>query len=496
LIEILKKNGISPTAKETGKEKEEILISNTWQETDILDVLDDMSSTAGIPIKYDSTVSGTVTCKLDKVPLDKALELVLVGYPYVVKKTKDYYLVCTPSKDNPNIYAEVVQTRRVRLSNITAKKAVDQLAPVFREYVQPDTTANSRTLTVTAHPAMLERIISDIKDFDSTLRSVMLDARIVVLERGDLLQMGVEWGWPRVEAGLFSNNLGGKDSVDYGGTIASGIRMGYSPDATFTNALELTLNLLQENEEAKILSSPQVMAIEGEPAQIQVLKEEWFMMASNTSSSSLYNYAQLQNITSGTTLNIIPWIGDDNDITLDLAVEVSDSIPNARGSGLPVVTRRNAKDKVKVKDGGTAIVAGLTENRSTSSNRSVPGLSKLPLIGKLFNNTDNDSSSREVAVFVTAHLIPHDSMGVIYDGPEAKSSIQSQVTGKNQSSNMTQNVKATGNRNVNQDSINQALNNNRTQTQTPQTRNTQVPQEASGAAFEASLLDSLSRQNR
>jgi type II secretory pathway component GspD/PulD (secretin) len=88
-----------------------------------------------------------------------------------------------------------------------------------------------------------------------------------------------------------------------------------------------------------------------------------------------------------------------------MAVEVSDSIPKARGSDLPLVTRRTARNAVTVKDGGTVAVGGLTENRSKSSHKRVPLLSNIPLLGELFKNRNNDKASREVAVFVTAHLV-------------------------------------------------------------------------------------------
>ena len=89
-----------------------------------------------------------------------------------------------------------------------------------------------------------------------------------------------------------------------------------------------------------------------------------------------------------------------------MAVEVSDSIPKARGSDLPLVTRRLVKNSVTVKDGGIVAVGGLPENRSTMTEKRIPGLSSIPLIGALFRSKNNDRSSREIAVFVTAHLVP------------------------------------------------------------------------------------------
>jgi type II secretory pathway component GspD/PulD (secretin) len=74
---------------------------------------------------------------------------------------------------------------------------------------------------------------------------------------------------------------------------------------------------------------------------------------------------------------------------------------------LPVVTRRITNNTVTVKDGGTVAIAGLTENRKQTAESKVPGLSALPIVGKaLFTNNDDNKSSREIAVFVTARLVP------------------------------------------------------------------------------------------
>jgi hypothetical protein len=106
-------------------------------------------------------------------------------------------------------------------------------------------------------------------------------------------------------------------------------------------------------------------------------------MTAPQTGDNVHPRAEIQKVESGTVLKMTPHIADNNDITLQMAVEVSDSIPKARGSDLPLVTRRTAKNSVTVKDGGTGAVGGLTENRTPPKDR----------------------SSREVVVFVTAHLV-------------------------------------------------------------------------------------------
>jgi Bacterial type II and III secretion system protein len=390
----------------------EPLITNTFVDSDIvLDVLPAIAQQAGISIIPDETVTGLISADLKGVPLDTALQIVLAGTPYVVKKTPYYYLVCSGGVTDSK-FPVVSETKRLTMNYITAQAAVGLLSPAFKNYVQaeapmPGTNTSTYTVVVTAPPALTARIIEDLRKIDKIPPQVLLEARIVVMERTDLLNLGVEWSWPSMRAGVFGgNNYGLGDAAhDFAGKWPWGVQMGYSPDNTFTNALELTLNLLAENGEATVLAKPQVLAENDKEAQIGVTTEENFALFSPQVNPYNYTYTEFTKIESGTTLKITPHVGDNNDITLLVAVEVSESQAKGTGSDLPVVTRRTAKNSVTVKDGGTVALAGLTENRTRTNNKHVPGLSKLPLIGDLFKNQNNDNSSREIAVFVTARIV-------------------------------------------------------------------------------------------
>jgi hypothetical protein len=385
-------------------------ISNAFPGTKLDSALQDVATAAGVPIVVDPNVMGDVFVSFDNVSLDEALELMLAGKPYVFKKTPRYYLVAGRSVTS-QAFPEISETHRIRLNYIQPGRAKALLSPVFAPYVQAelpnprDPNDEGNMLLITAAPVIADRIIEDLKKIDRVKRQVLLDARVVVMEKGNLLNLGAEWSWPTLQAGVFTS----QGITNTSGTTTSGwpygVQIGYAPDQTFTNSLMMALNLLQQNSQADIIANPKVVAQDGRQAEMRVVEEQWFMMQA-TQSQFTYSQAQLQKIESGTVLIITPYIGDNNDITLQMAVEVSDSIPKARGSDLPRVTRRMAKNSVTVKDGGTVAVGGLTENRSRMEEKRVPGLSSIPLIGELFKNKNNDKASREVAVFVTAHLVP------------------------------------------------------------------------------------------
>ena len=422
-----------PTAAGPAPDPETVLISNIWFDSDlIIDVLPAIAEQAGIPIIPDETVGGIVTLTLTGVPLDQALDMVLASTPFVWKKTPYYYLVASAGITDPK-FPMIAETRRVTLNYITAEAALNLLSTAFRPYVQAEIampemteiggvggttlsgTRLSRTYTVlvTAPPAHMERIIADLKLIDRVPAQVLLKARIVAMSRTDLLNLGIEWGWPTMQIGAFSgDNYGRGDPLnDFGGESPWGIQMGYTPDLTFTNSLQLALNLLTVNGEATILSKPQVMAQDGERATMKVVNEEYFYLTANNPNQSQFTFqsSQLETIESGTTLTITPHVGENNDIMLDISIEVSDSIPRGRETDLPIVTRRMAQNRVRILDGGTVALAGLTQDKSVTTDKRTPGLSNLPLIGGLFNNSNDVTTSREIAVFVTAYILPQDS---------------------------------------------------------------------------------------
>ncbi len=377
-------------------------ITNTFQGQDLREALQDIAISTGVTIVPDPNVYGEVYAELNEVDLDTALRTILAGSPFVVQKTQDYYLVADRSVQS-DAFPEISETHNVFLNYRSPQRLAELLSPAFAQYVRTSNDPNSRLVSVTAPPDLARRIINEVRRLDLKPRQVLLDARVVVMERNDLLNVGVEWGWPQINVGAFGTGFDLEDA----GKWPWGIQMGYTPDQTFTNSLLMALNLLEQNNQAEIVSNPQVLAQDGRLSELGVITEEYFLLTPQSQNNTLfYTQAEMVTIESGTKLSITPRIGDNNDITLEMATEVSDSVPKGAGSDLPVVTRRTARNVVTVRDGGTVALAGLTESRTKKTDQRVPGLHKLPLVGGLFKNNDNEASSREIAVFVTAHLVP------------------------------------------------------------------------------------------
>ena len=293
------------------------------------------------------------------------------------------------STDAPDVH----RTRIVKLQHARAENTLALLPASLEEYVRAD--AESNTLAVSAPRHLADGILADINAIDVPRRHVMLDARVVVLERADLLDFGTDFRWPQVSAGgVFADN------VDFPWEV----RIGYSPSREFTNALSLTLNFLSTNQQATIISSPQVLAQDGITSEIRVTTEEFFQIVAE---DSVLARAQLEQIETGTILSITPRVGGSGGLTLDMDLEVSDVVGRGENN-LPVISRRTAQSTVRIEDGGTAAVAGLVDTRSQMQHRGMPGTRSVPLLGRLFGTDSLNHQARQVAIFVTATIVSED----------------------------------------------------------------------------------------
>ncbi len=390
-----------PDAARTDEPKEEGLprINNVFYDTDLRQALQDIGAEAGVNILAGPAVGGIVSAELEDAPLDKALELVLAGTGFEVGRKEDYYLIYSPDESSTS-FLDVSDTKFIEMNHVEAERALRLLPSRLRNFARADD--RSDVIVVTAPPPQMSRIVSDLKTIDRPRKHVLLDARVVVLERSSALDLGVDWNFPQIQAGSFTSSHLHDESVD---TLWPwGVRIGYTPGREFTNALILTLNLMTQNEEASIVASPQLLVQDAERAEVRVTTEEYFEIITE---GATYLRSQLETIETGTLLNIVPRIGNDGKVKLEMEIEVSDVV--ARGeANLPVVNRRTAQSTVQIESGGTAAIAGLLDTRTTEGRRDVPGMGGLPVIGRFFRSDTARHKESQIAVFITATVLEHE----------------------------------------------------------------------------------------
>lgn len=393
-------------------------ITNSFFDTDLRQALSDISMEVGIPIIAAPEVSGFISCDLQDVRLIDALEMLLAGTEFVVVDRGKYLFVTSVDPESPS-FIELSDSDLIKINYGKAEDIYKMLPAPIAKYVHMNGTQN--TLSVLAPPNLLKKIKKEIAKLDTPQLHVKLDAMIVAMLKQDLMNLGIQWGFPTAAVGAFTNDAVARNGAALGNVNLNmfglqwpwGAQLGYSTGREFTNALTAKLNMLAQNDDATIIASPQVLAQDGKEAKIEVITEEYFEILTQ----GIYTNSKLEKIDSGTILSITPLVNNNGEITLDINTEVSD-IVSRQNDELPVVTRRKASTTVRVKDGGTVAIAGLLDSRTSMSDEEVPGFADIPGLGEAFKNNGSYESQRQLAVFITARVL-HDP-----GAPEEKQAMQ------------------------------------------------------------------------
>jgi general secretion pathway protein D len=230
---------------------------------------------------------------------------------------------------------------------------------------------------------------------------VRIDATIAEVDLNSALKYGTQ----------FFFKSGGINAVLSEGTSAA-------LDASFPgfvlsghggNAAPLAISLLQSVTKVNVLSSPELMVLDGQAASLQV--GDLVPYLSQTSQSTISSGSPVINSIdyreTGVILQVTPHVGSDGLVTLDVSQEVSGVEPTVTTVGVnsPTFSDRAVTSRVAIQDGQTIGLAGLISDSDSHENQGLPYLKNLPLLGDLFSTQNNQRTRKELLVLITPHVI-------------------------------------------------------------------------------------------
>ena len=424
------------TEREKAEKKQEFAyagdkLSLDFQDIEVRAVLQIIADFTNLNLVASDTVGGRITLRLQSVPWDQALDLVL--------KTKglDKRLVGNVMMVAPA--AEIAERER---REIETKKQLEELAPLRTEYIRVR-YANAREMfalfssrggrgsgsgssgaraggsgSLTTDSVLSERgsgtvdertnsiIITDtaerieafkrlVEQIDIPIRQVMIEARIVVANNNFQRELGIRWG-------IDGTETSGSSTVDYAGDVVlptTGAPAGTLDLGVITNNefLDMELTALENSGYAEIVSQPKVITSDKQTASIRSGKEIAYQegtTAGNTSTS--FKEAVLL-------LEVTPQITPDNNIIMDLSV-TKDALSNIV-NGIPSIDVTRLETKVLVKNGQTVVLGGVFSIDTAKSESKVPVLGDVPFLGRLFKRTLTRTDKSELLIFITPRLM-------------------------------------------------------------------------------------------
>ena len=202
--------------------------------------------------------------------------------------------------------------------------------------------------------------------------------------------------------------------------VAGGVNW-FSPNRFIvqSSALGATLNFIESQSKGRLMEAPNIIAQHGVTALLRSVEKRPYLSGEsrNSSGGASESVAQVTFADIGTTLNVTPFIEDDTDpdpgnwtIYLDLKPEISlyqsDVVIN--GNSVPVFSARAPTTQVRVRNGDTVFLGGITSQSFKESWQGVPGLSKIPVLRYIFGSQSKGGEEREMAILVTGSIIDID----------------------------------------------------------------------------------------
>lgn len=428
-------------------------LSLNFQDIEVRKVLNLIADFTNLNLVASDTVGGNITLRLQNVPWDQALDLVLKTKGLDQRQVGNVLLVA-PAE-------EIAAREQLELEN---QRAAQELAPLRTEFIQVQYSKASdiaalltgsrlegaaqgddssvlltsrgsvavdertNTLIVQDTAAKLQEVRDLMAVLDIPVRQVMIEARIVTAESSFSERVGVKWGalYEGTGGGIVTragdsitslNSLAdnaavtdlsgglaarspaiGADALNVdllpAGASAGAFAIGLASDDLLLN---LELNALESEGRGEVVAQPKVVTADQSKATIQQGAQIPYSTVSDAGTNVQFQNAVLS-------LDVTPQITPDGNVIMELAI-AQDSVGGTTSDGQIIIDTRKLNTTVLVGDGETIVLGGVFEETSTNDVQKVPVLGDIPVLGKLFRNKVVIEDKKELLIFITPKLI-------------------------------------------------------------------------------------------
>lgn len=447
LLTVEIKKSVEPTLEDLRRKGEEggfvgERLSLNFQNIEVRAVLQLIADFTSMNLVTSDTVEGSVTLRLQNVPWDQALDIILKTKGLGMRKTGNLLFVAP---------AQEIADREK--SDLEAKQQIKELEPLYSEMIQINyakaeeissmlkgqgegknnnsllsargsVSIDERTnaLLVRDTIASLEEVHNLISKLDIPVRQVLIEARLVIANSGYDKDIGARFGVSRDTLGAnttgsgsqFSGTLGATDELINNDTLTAPGRLNVNLPAIpakgtaasfamsfvklpFGTNVDLELSAMVAEGQGEVVSSPRLITANQKEAFIEQGVEIGYLEATGEGNATVsFKKAVLS-------LQVTPQITPDDRVIMDLLIK-KDSVGELL-AGIPSINTREINTQVLVENGETVVLGGVYEEDTNSGISKVPFLGDLPLIGVLFRSTTQRDSKEELLVFITPKII-------------------------------------------------------------------------------------------
>lgn len=412
-------------------------LSLNFQDIEVRSVLQLIADFTGLNLVASDTVGGSITLRLQNVPWDQALDLILKTKGLDKRQIGNVLLVAPADEiaarekleletskqiaELAPVRLDIIQVNYAKAADVVALIQADEELISSRGFVSSD--ARTNTISVRETADKLEEIRRLVTTWDVPVRQVSIEARIVRAQTNVAEDIGVRWGGA-------AYNVDGDDVVTIGGSLgtlqeardaagggsntisfpgALGVDLGVSGEGASSFAIgwgsddflvDLELSALESDGRAEVVSQPRVVTADRQTASIKSGEEIPYQEATSSGATNVeFKEAVLS-------LEVTPQITPDDKIIMDLVVN-----QDSRGevtAGIPSINTNEVTTQVLVANGETVVLGGIFQSEVATQTTKTPFLGDIPYLGRLFKRTEHINERSELLIFITPKIIKND----------------------------------------------------------------------------------------
>jgi len=406
-------------------------ISLSFQSVEIRSLLQIIADVAGTNMVVSDSVNGDIAMRLQNVPWDQALDIILKSKGLGVRRQGNVMMVAPvgeiAAREKAELEAqnqavqlaplrsEIIQVNYAKASDLKSLITSDKSSLMSdRGRVSVDDRTN--TLIVLETRDNITEIRNLVGRLDIPVRQVLIESRIVIANDDYSKEVGARFGVAAVDQSnltggtvVTSGNSAGTANIinnnqisvpsDFNVNLPAAGSAGSIALAILgaNYAIDMELSAMQTEGRGEVVSTPRVITANGKKAVIEQGQEVPFQ------SSSANNGTNVQFKKAVLSLDVTPQITPDNRVLMDLEVK-NDSIGQII-QGNPAIDTKRITTQVLIKTGETVVLGGVYQQTNSKNTSKVPLLGDIPLLGVLFRNDLNKASKRELLIFVTPKIL-------------------------------------------------------------------------------------------
>lgn len=414
-------------------------ISLNFQDIPVRTVLQIIADYNEFNLITSDTVTGNITLRLDGVPWDQALDIIL-KIKGLDKRMQGNILMVAPSDELAEREAK----------NLQAQQQVEELAPLYSEFVQinyakatelteliknEDTSILSprgsvsvdertNTLLIRDTAKSIEDIKRMVNILDIPIRQVVIESRMVTVKDNINEELGIRWGITNTDGEYATSGslegvgqatgtralndadvgigkvpqLGDGLNVNLPVSDAAGMLAFQVARLADGTILDLELSAMEKENKGEIIASPRITTSNQKEAYIEQGVEIPYQEAASSGATAIqFKKAVLS-------LTVTPHITPDNKIILDLVV-TQDTVSDVRSGSAPAIDTQRIGTQVLVNNGETIVLGGIYQQSIINTISKVPVLGDIPYFGWLFRNSNQFNEKKELLIFVTPRIV-------------------------------------------------------------------------------------------